>query len=322
MTNQEIYRKTLPFSLRRLGLDILGFLVLGAAATVGFMLAEKSFDQGLIGLAAGLVIGLILLVILLRYVSYTCKAAQIAMMTRGVTEGELPDNVVAAGREAVKERFTTVAVFFAATGVIRGIFNQLGKGLMSLGNAVGGQKGSSAAGAVNSAVQTVIAYLCDCCLGWVFFRRDQNSAKATCEGAVLFFRHGKTLARNLGRIFGMGLVSLLAIGGLFFGIFLTVFNRMPDAFRILTDEMAEVAAGLKGTAAAILSDPQKVVMVCAGLAAVILWSILHSVFVRPYVLIGVLRNYMQAGIKDIPTEASMAALDVRSSKLAALRHSF
>ena len=159
-------------------------------------------------------------------------------------------------------------------------------------------------------------------MSWVFFRRDQNSAKATCEGAVLFFRHGKTLARNLGRIFGMSLVSLLTIGGLFFGIFLTVFNRMPDAFRMLTDEMAEVVAGSKGTAAVILSDPQKLTMVCAGLAAVILWSIMHSVFVRPYVLVGVLRNYMQAGIKDIPTEASMAALDGRSSKLAALRHSF
>ena len=52
--------------------------------------------------------------------------------------------------------------------------------------------------------QVVVAYLCDCCLGWVFYRKAQGAAKATCEGAVLFFRHGKTLARNLGRVFGMG----------------------------------------------------------------------------------------------------------------------
>ena len=49
---------------------------------------------------------------------------------------------------------------------------------------------------ISSVISVVVSYLCDCCLGWVFYRQDVKSAKATCEGAVLFFKHWKTLAKN------------------------------------------------------------------------------------------------------------------------------
>ena len=45
-----------------------------------------------------------------------------------------------------------------------------------------------------------------------------------------------------------------------------------------------------------------------------MWSIIHSVFIRPYVLVGVLRNYIQSGINDIPTEEAFDALDSKSKK--------
>ena len=56
------------------------------------------------------------------------------------------------------------------------------------------------------------------------------------------------------------------------------------------------------------------VIIAAALAGVIIWSFLHSVFIRPYVLVGVLRNYMASGINDIPSENSFAALDGKSKK--------
>ena len=144
MTNKEIYRKTLPFSLRRLLFDLLAFLALGAFCTVGFILMDKfGGSKGLIGLLIGFVIGLVALVIILRYVSYTYKAGQIAMMTKGVTEGELPEDVLAEGKKEVKERFATVALFFAATRVIKAVFSQLSRGLTSVGKAVGGDAGGT-----------------------------------------------------------------------------------------------------------------------------------------------------------------------------------
>ena len=123
MNNKEIYRKTIGFSIRRLLWDIAAFLVVAALAGAGYMLAEKLTDKGLIGLGIGAVVGIVALVLLLRYMSYTYKAGQIAMMTRAVAEGALPEDVIGEGRKVVKERFATVAAFFAVTRIISGIIN-------------------------------------------------------------------------------------------------------------------------------------------------------------------------------------------------------
>ena len=319
MDNKEIYRKTMGFSLRRLVWDLLAFLLLGGLMVAGYAISEKTADRGTIGLIIGLIAGLAAVVLILRYTAYSTKAAQIAMMTRGVTEGTLPDDVIGEGKKAVKERFATVAVFFAVTGVIRGIFQQLGNAISSVGEKVGGEKGNAVGSAVSTVIQTIVAYLCDCCLGWVFYRKDVKATRATCEGAVLFFKHGKTLARNLGRVFGIGLLSLLLIGGVFTGIFYAVFMRFPAFFTELSGEFAaKQAAEGSETLVRLLSDPATLTLFCAAIVGVILWSILHSVFVRPFVLVGVLRNYMEAGIQDMPTEASFAMLDSRSKKFAKL----
>jgi len=317
MTNKEIYSLTIGFSVRRLLFDILAFVIMAALAAAGFFIAEKTADNGLIGLGIGAIIGIIVLVIMLRYISYTYKAGQIAMMTRAITEGRLPEDVIGEGKRVVKERFATVAIFFAATNVIKGIFQQLGRGLTGLGRAVGGDSGESVASAINSAIQVVVAYLCDCCLGWVFYRKDQGAAKATCEGAVLFFRHGKTLARNLGRVFGMGLASLVVIGGVFSAIFYLIASRFPATFEQLAREMAQIAA-TDTDIPAFLTNPSSLMLAAAVIAGVILWNIIHSAFVRPFVLTGVLRNYLESGMNEIPTEASFAMLDSKSSKFAKL----
>ena len=314
MTNKEIYSKPLTFSIRRFLVDIGSFLVLGILGGAGFLVAEKTTNRGLIGLGIGLILGLVALVFILRYSSYSYKAGQIAMMSRAVSEGSLPDNVLEEGRNTVKQRFGTVVLFYAATSLIRGIFNQLSRGVEKLGKAVGGDTGSTVADIISTGISIMVGYLCDCCLGWVFYRRDQNSARSTLEGAVLFFRHGKTLMKNMGRVFGMGIASLVAIGGVFFGVFYLIFSRMPAAFERLAAELAEAAVRMEETVPELFQDPKLFMLVCAGVCAVILWSVLHSVFVRPYILVGVLRNYMESGMNDIPTEAAFSMLDSKSAK--------
>ena len=314
MDNKEIYRKTIGFSLRRLLWDVVAFLFLAAVTGAGFLLAEKLTDKGLIGLAVGLLLGIIAITVFLRYISYTYKAGQIAMMTRAVSEGTLPDDVIGEGKKAVKERFATVAVFFAATKVIKGVFSQLGQGIVKIGQNLGGDSGSAIGSAISITIQVIVSYLCDCCLGWVFYRREVKSAKATCEGAVLFFRHGKTLARNLGRVFGMGLASLAAIGGAFTGIFYLIASRFPDTFAQLSKEIAEAAVRAETTLPAGVTEPNTLMWICAGIVGVILWNIVHSAFIRPFVLVGVLRNYIQSGMQDVPSENSFAMLDSKSAK--------
>ncbi len=314
MDNQQIYKATLCFSLRRLLWDLLGLIGLSALAFGGLLIAEKLTDKGLVGLLIGGIIGLFALVFFLRWVSYKFKAGQIAMMTKGITEGSLPGDVLGEGMKTVKERFTTVAAFFAATGLIKGIFNQIGRGITAAGRAIGGDSGNNVASAINSVIQVVINYLCDCCLGWVFYRREIKSAKATLEGAVLFFRHGKTLAKNLGRVFGIGLTSFIAIGGVFTGIFYLIASGFPAAFEMLFNELTEAAVRSQSTLPGWLNSPGNLMLIASAVGGMIIWAVIHSVFIRPFVLTGVLRNYINSGIKDIPTEDSFSVLDQKSEK--------
>ena len=310
MDNKQVYKATLCFSLRRVLWDFLALLLFGGLCVAGFYIAEKTTDKGLIGLAIGAAIGLAVLIVLLRWVSYKFKAGQIAMMVKGVTEGELPENVLEAGKQVVQERFSTVAAYFAITGVIKGIFNQIGRGITALGNAVGGDDGGTVGSAISAVIQTIVSYLCDCCLGWVFYRRETKATKATLEGAVIFFKHGKTFAKNMGRVFGIGAATLLVFGGAFTGIFYLIISQFPAFFDNLFKEITSSATKLPDW----LNSPAILMIVAAAIGGIIVWSIIHSVFIRPFVLVGVLRNYIQSGAEDIPTEESFAALDSKSSK--------
>lgn len=316
MNNKEIYKKTLTFSLRRFLWNVLAFVIIILVSVAGFFLADKAAANGLIGLAVGIIIGIIIVAIVSHFFSYVFKAGQIAMMTRAITDGKLPDDVYGEGKKIVKERFLTVAAYYAVTNVIKGIFNEIGKAITAVGSAIGGDTGSTIGSTISSAINVVVGYLCDCCLGWVFYRKDEKTTKATLEGGVLFFKKGKTLGKNLGRIFGMGILSLLVIGGAFFGLFYLITMSFPEAFATLANEFTKLAT--EDGSMEFLTNPNNLQLIAAGIGGVIMWSILHSTFVRPFILVGVLRNYIESGIKEKPTEKEFDELDGKSKKFAKL----
>ena len=318
MDNKEIYKKTLTFSLRRFLWDAASLVIIIVVAAAGFFLAEKLASQGLIGLVVGIVIGIIVVAIASHFVSYVFKAGQIAMMTKAIADGKLPDDVYGEGKKIVKERFLTVAAYYAVTGVIKGIFNELGRAITAVGQAVGGDNGGAVGSTISGVIQTIVGYLCDCCLGWVFYKKDEKATKATMEGAVLFFKHGKTLMKNLGRVFGIGILSFVVIGGVFFGVFYLITLAMPGVFEGLAAEFANIAAGGEVEMPEFLTNAQNLMLIAAGIGGVIMWGIIHSVFVRPFILVGVLRNYIESGKNEKISDADFAELDKKSKKFAKL----
>ena len=317
MKNFQVYKKTLPFSLVEFLVSLAALFILAGLCSAGFFLFSKQMDHALIGLGVGFIIGIVVVILINIFISNRIKAAQIAMMTKGVTEDTLPDHTFKEGFYEIKGRFGKITAFFFITNAIKGIFRQIGRGINKIGTAVGGDAGNAVTSAIDSAIQTLIGYLCDCCLGWILYRKDESAAKAGCEGAVIFFKHGKTLIRNVGRIFGMGFLSLLLIGGAFFGIFYLVFTQFPNMFVALANEITK----LGGDIPQFLTDPTILTVVVAAIAGIVLWSTIHGVLIRPFILVGVLRNFMAAGQKDIPSEADFKELDSRSPKFAKLHGS-
>lgn len=60
-------------------------------------------------------------------------------------------------------------------------------------------------------------------------------------------------------------------------------------------------------------------LICSGIVGVIMWSILHSTFVRPFILVGVLRNFIKSGQDEKISESDLKELDQKSKKFAKLR---
>ena len=321
MTNFQVYKKVLSFSLLQFVVDLAVLAVIAGLAVAGFfMFNNTESSRAIIGMVIGLVIGIIIAIVVSYLVSNRIKAAQIAMMVKGVNEGELPERTFKAGFEELKGRFAKITLLFVVMNGIKGIFKQIGRGITGLGQAVGGNVGGSVGSAVDSAIQTLIGYLCDCCLGWVLFRKDENTAKAACEGAVIFFKHGKTLIRNVGRIFGMGFLSLLVVGGAFFGGAYAIFT-ITGAMNPLANEIVEAITRSGSEVPAFLQNATAVIIVTAALIGLIMWSILHSVLIRPFILTGVLRNFMEAGKEHLPTEADFKELDSKYPRFAKLHNS-
>ena len=317
MDNKEIYKKTIGFSLWRLLWDIIAFIAFAALTIIGIVIADKAANNWLIGLAIGAIIGGVASYIILHYIAFSYKAGQIAMMTRAVTDGKLPNDVIGEGKKIVKARFATVAAYYAATGAIKGIFSQLGNAITGLGRSVGGDAGGAVGSTISGVIQTIVDYLCDCCLGWVFYRKDVSAGRATCEGAVLFFKHGKTLAKNLGRVFGMGFLSLLIIGGVFTGIFYLIFMNFPDAFSQASQAIIESNAN----APEWITSVTGLTVISSIFCGVVLWSMVHETFVKPFVLAGVLRNYIKSGMEESLSEKDFATLDSKSDKFRKLHES-
>ncbi len=321
MTNFQIYKKILSFSLFKLLVDFVSLAILIGACVAGFFIANASTSRALIGLVIGFVIGIILAILISVFISNRIKAAQIAMMVKGITEGQLPERSFSEGFKEIKGRFGKITAFFFVTNAIKGIFRQIGQAINKIGTAIGGNVGNGITSAIDSAVQTLLSYLCDCCLAWTFYRKEQNTAIAACEGAVIFFKHGKTLVRNVGRIFGLGAASFLLIGGAFFGISFAIFYQFPGIFQGLANEILEVAARNGGEVPNWITNTTVLTAFITGIGAIVLWSFVHDVFIRPFILVGVMKNFMEAGMKDTPTEKDFAELDARSPRFAKLHRS-
>ena len=300
MGNVGIYRKTLRFSVMRLLVTILGIFIIVALPLATFLItAGMSEVACAVATFVAFIVGIVVFALIIRYCGYLFTAAQVAMITEGVSKGTLPDDVYAAGKQAVKRRFVTASVYFALWSITKAITNQITAGLNALGRVAdaGNNAGpaSTVAGIVSTVISVVLEYLNYCSLGWVFLNANQSPFKSTCDGAVVYFQNWKTLLQNAGKVIGITVVSLVVIGGAFFGLGYLAFGSIPSMTAVLAD--IDAAATLDDGSAV---PPGTSLIILCAIVALLLWGGIHSAFVKPFILISVMRRYIEAGLANPP----------------------
>ena len=58
MSNTEVYKRTLTFSIRKMFLSLINLAIFAALCAGGFFIVDKATNKGLIGLGIGAVIGI------------------------------------------------------------------------------------------------------------------------------------------------------------------------------------------------------------------------------------------------------------------------
>lgn len=302
MRNSEIYRRTLKFSVMRLVRTVLCLVMLAALPLIAFVATGIAGLDETVQLAAtgiAFIVGLIIFYLVAHFGGYLLTAGQVAMITEGVATGELPEDTYAAGKRAVKNRFATASIYYGLLSVTRAITNEISAGMNAIARGIDGDNQDGAAsiiaGIISAFVSVVLEYLNYCSLGWVFLHGEQSAFKSTCDGAVIYFQNWKTLMKNSAKVIAITVVSLAIIGGAFFGVaYLTLGSIEP-----LTSVLSQIDAAAKLEDGTAVPAGTSLIALCAVIALV-LWSGIHGAFVKPYILVSVMRRYLEAGLADTP----------------------
>ena len=288
MKNTKIYAKILQFSFWKMLFTLLGVLAMIVLPMIAGALTYKNMSVFAVAVIAALIAGIVINFLLSRYASYMLTCGQIAMIERGLTTGEMPKDVFKAGKEAVKERFATANVYF----VLKGITSSITHEITSVVNKLTDSKNdavSTVTGLISLGIAVILEYVNYCSLAWVFHKKEQNAFKSTCDGAVIYFQNWKTLLANVGKILGITVVSLivLCIPLIVGSVVLFVAVEPLAVFCEAVDAVFELELGT-------------VAMMASLVIGIMLWIGLHGAFVKPYIMVSVMRGYIAAGEANPP----------------------
>ena len=60
-------------------------------------------------------------------------------------------------------------------------------------------------------VELSLGYIGECCLGYTFYKKEQNAFKSAADGVVIYAQNWKSLLGNAAKTMGMVIVSIAAI---------------------------------------------------------------------------------------------------------------
>lgn len=199
MNASSIFFKTIKFVWLKLALGLVIFLITVVSGML-FLGLCALFQSGIlvpVFLIAWVVILTVTYRFAMSYAGYMLKAAHVAVISRAVVTGSIPDNMVETGKQMVIDRFVTVNAYYVLDRLVSGSVNQINHHLENLGNFLSSIPGIG--GLVSFAqtfVRVALGNVDECCLGYTFCRKDVTAMQAACDGIVIYWQNKKTLMKD------------------------------------------------------------------------------------------------------------------------------
>ena len=240
MKNGEIFKRTMPFVWRRLGMYLLlNIGVILYYALVIFLITLFAAKEAIIGIIIALIlcpIGLAIYTFGCRYISYMIKAAHVAAIGELSVTGTIPQgmSVVQFGKSKVKERFVAANVYFGLDKLVTGAVKQIQNMITRVGNIFGNiEIVQKIVSILNLFVEIVLGYVDEAVLARVFYKKDESAWKASADGVVLYFQNWKEILKNAVLLVLM-IVGFYTVGmGIMYFIFTILSLSIPDIWVVL-----------------------------------------------------------------------------------------
>ena len=225
MKNGDIFKKTMPFVWRRLGMYLLlNIGIILYFALVIFLITLFAANGGVVGIIIALIlcpIGLRLYTFGCDYIGYMIKAAHVAAIGELAVTGTIPQGmtVVQFGKSKVKERFVASNVYFGLDKLVTGAVKQIQNMITRVGNIFGNIEFiQNIIKILNIFVEIVLGYVDEAVLARVFYKKEENAWKASADGVVLYFQSWKEILKNAAMLVIM-IILFYGIGmGLIYGV--------------------------------------------------------------------------------------------------------
>lgn len=227
MKNGDIFKKTMPFVWRRLGMYLLlNIGIILYFALVIFLITLFAANGGVVGIIIALIlcpIGLRIYTFGCDYIGYMIKAAHVAAIGELAVTGTIPQGmtVVQFGKSKVKERFVASNVYFGLDKLVTGAVKQIQNMITRVGNIFGNIEFiQNIIKILNIFVEIVLGYVDEAVLARVFYKKEENAWKASADGVVLYFQSWKEILKNAAVLvimiilfygIGMGLIYAVAM---------------------------------------------------------------------------------------------------------------
>lgn len=229
MNAGKIFKKTMPFVWLKLVLGLATVVVSAVLFAILVGIGALFGDVG-IGITFLIWLGLIGVVRFFfhHYLGYLVKAGHIAVITEAVTTGQVPADQVAVGKKAVLERFGTSNVYFVIDKLVAGAVKQLQNALGKVGDLLGGVPGVDAVVGIGQMfIGISLGYIDECCLGYTFYKKEQNAYQSAADGVVIYAQNWKTLLKSAAKTTAMVILLVAAVTIISFAVFggiFTIFN--------------------------------------------------------------------------------------------------
>ena len=235
MKARDIFFKTMPFVWAKLLLWLATIIISAVWFAILALIAVATKNSTVGGIAVFLWLGGtgVVRFIIMHYFGYLVKAGHIAVIAEAVVTGSIPENQVEYGKKVVTERFATANVFFVIDKLVSGAVKQIQRVVGRVGGMLGFIPGMKQVTSIAQFfVELSLGYVDECCLGYVFYKKDQGAFKSAADGVVIYWQNWKKLLANAAKTMVKVLLALAVVVIVFTTLFTAILSAAPSNFLI------------------------------------------------------------------------------------------